>query len=346
MSNDSNKRNLEVTWQRDTLLAGFECRTLPLTEDAEGENVATLVRRRPEEPEEKEYQPKERAVLYLHGFNDYFFQAHLAEEFEREGFAFYALDLRKYGRSLRPRQTAFFCRDIREYYEEITSTIRILKQETGVSSLVLLGHSTGGLIASLYVYEGEERGAIDALVLNSPFFDFNRSRPLREILSQASHLGKVSPFAVVEGANSPLYAQSLHRDYHGEWQFDTRLKRITPFAAHWGWIRAIVTAQQRVRQGLSLEMPILVLHSDHSVYGTVWSPAFLSGDAVLNVEHIRQGTLHLGRSLTLITVPNGLHDLALSACPVREFYMKSVLQWLRSMPIDNEASTRQEMQEA
>ena len=42
-----------------------------------------------------------RAVLALHGFTDYFFNTELADHFAARGFAFYALDLRKCGRSRR-----------------------------------------------------------------------------------------------------------------------------------------------------------------------------------------------------------------------------------------------------
>jgi len=45
--------------------------------------VATLVRRRAT-------APTRRAVLYVHGFNDYFFQTHLADFYIDHGFDFYA----------------------------------------------------------------------------------------------------------------------------------------------------------------------------------------------------------------------------------------------------------------
>ena len=60
------------------------------------------------------------AVLYVHGFADYFFQRHMAERFAAEGYAFYALDLRKHGRSLRPHQHPNFCKSVTEYYADIT----------------------------------------------------------------------------------------------------------------------------------------------------------------------------------------------------------------------------------
>ena len=41
-----------------------------------------------------------RAVLHVHGFADYFFQTVAADCWVERGYDFYALDLRKYGRSL------------------------------------------------------------------------------------------------------------------------------------------------------------------------------------------------------------------------------------------------------
>lgn len=76
----------------------YERQTINLGTDDEGPVVATLVRRRAE-------RPSGRAVLYVHGFVDYFFQTHLADFFAERGWDFYALDLRKYGRSLLPGQT-------------------------------------------------------------------------------------------------------------------------------------------------------------------------------------------------------------------------------------------------
>ncbi|PZM92891.1 MAG: lysophospholipase, partial [Actinobacteria bacterium] len=98
--------------ERDILGEPFERETIDLGRDDEGPVVATLVRRRAD-------TATDRAVLYVHGFCDYFFQRHLAEHFAARGWHFYALDLRKYGRSLLPHQTPNFCRDISDYYPEL-----------------------------------------------------------------------------------------------------------------------------------------------------------------------------------------------------------------------------------
>ena len=102
-------------WQPDALLPGFEQRRFEFPPDYDGPVVATLVR-----------LPGPQcatAVLYVHGFVDYFFQAHMARRFAAEGYAFYALDLRKHGRSLRPGQHACYCSDLSEYYAELTRAI-------------------------------------------------------------------------------------------------------------------------------------------------------------------------------------------------------------------------------
>ena len=93
-------------WGQDLLGPGFQARTLPLKPDAENDGaVATLVRYVPELDSCPQQAPEPSFVwLYLHGWNDYFFNPELARRIARTGGAFYALDLRRYGRSLREGQ--------------------------------------------------------------------------------------------------------------------------------------------------------------------------------------------------------------------------------------------------
>jgi alpha-beta hydrolase superfamily lysophospholipase len=95
-------------WLPDRLLPGFESLELEFPDDYDGRVLATLVRL-------PQREASRGAVLFVHGFIDYFFQRHLAERFAMEGYAFYALDLRKHGRSLRPHQHPNFCKSIAEY---------------------------------------------------------------------------------------------------------------------------------------------------------------------------------------------------------------------------------------
>ncbi|MBV8033236.1 MAG: alpha/beta hydrolase, partial [Betaproteobacteria bacterium] len=188
-------------WRPDRLLAGFEALELRFPDDYDGEVVATLVR-----------LPGGEAplgpVLYIHGYNDYFFQAHMARRFAAEGYAFHALDLRKHGRSLRPGQHPNFCKDIAEYFADLSRAI----EEIG-APVLLAGHSTGGLVCSLYAARCEEEGTrasrVRALWLNSPFFDWRVPDWKRPQIHMAAALGRFSPFARTPEALPRGYTESL-----------------------------------------------------------------------------------------------------------------------------------------
>src|SRR3954447_24132579 len=141
------------TWWPDPLLPGFEALELRFPDDYDGPVVATLVRLSVGEA------PR-GTVLYVHGFADYFFQRHMAERFAAEGYAFYALELRKYGRSLRPHQHPNFCKSLTEYYADLDAAL-----ETIGEPVLLAGHSMGGLVCSLYAHEGERRSQVQSLWL-------------------------------------------------------------------------------------------------------------------------------------------------------------------------------------
>jgi alpha-beta hydrolase superfamily lysophospholipase len=289
-------------WRADTLLAGFEARTLEFPRDYDGEVVATLVRL------PAQNAPR-GAVLYVHGFVDYFFQRHMALRFAQEGYAFHALDLRKHGRSLRAHQHPCFCRDISEYYADLTRALEVIGEP-----VLLAGHSTGGLTCALYAAEGERRSQVRALWLNSPFFEF-RARGLQRLqLRVAIALGRHAPLLGNPGALRPDYVKSLHRDFGGEWDFDLRLKPVEGFPAYFGWLAAIADAHARVHAGLSLGMPVLAMHSDEA-------------DIVLDWRHIARWSRALGSRVTVLAFPGALHDLVLSRAVVRDEVFRQLFSW-------------------
>jgi alpha-beta hydrolase superfamily lysophospholipase len=291
-------------WRPDSLLPGFECRDLHFPDDHDGPVVATLVRL-------PALRTVRATVLYVHGFIDYFFQRHMAERFAAEGFAFYALDLRKHGRSLRPHQHENFCKSINEYYADLTAALEIID-----APVLLAGHSTGGLLCSLYAHEGERRQQITALWLNSPFFEFNVPRSRRALLVVATVLGRVFPFLSDPHAVSPAYPKSLHKNYAGEWDFDLRLKPIEGFPAYYGWLRAIRIAHGRVHAGLGLECPVLSMHSDES-------------DIVLNWRDIERWSQSLGKDVTVCAFPGGFHDLTLSRKEIRNAVFDALFEYVK-----------------
>lgn len=304
----------------DVLGPAYDARTLHLHPDEEGPVVATLVRRVPEEP-------SRRAVLYVHGFVDYFFQTHVAEAWHGQGYHFYALDLRKYGRSLRPHQTPNFATDLREYFEELDLAAQLIRAD-GYDELVLLGHSTGGLVASLWAHDCRGQGVIDGLILNSPWLDLNASWFARVVLTRVVDVaGAVAPRLPVAGL-APHYGRSIHAEADGEWSFDLTWKPHEGFPARAGWLRAIRRGHAEVARGLAIDCPVLVCASTHSGNPRRWTPDLYNADCVLNVEHIATRAPRLGRRVTLVRIPGGRHDLALSDEPARNRYFTETFRWV------------------
>jgi alpha-beta hydrolase superfamily lysophospholipase len=289
-------------WTGDRLLPGFEALELGFADDYDGRVVATLVRLPAAEA------PR-GAALYVHGFVDYFFQRHMAERFAAEGYAFYALDLRKHGRSLLPHQHPCFCKDVAEYHADITRAM----DEIG-APVLLAGHSTGGLVCALYAHGGERREQVRALWLNSPFFDWKVSAFKRAQLGIAALTGQVFPFLNDPKALSPAYVRSIHRDFGGEWDFDLTLKPLHGFPAYFGWIGAILAAQAKVHAGLEIACPVLTTHSDEA-------------DIVLDWRDCARWGRTLGRDAAVMAFPGGLHDLVLSRREVRDALFSALFSW-------------------
>jgi alpha-beta hydrolase superfamily lysophospholipase len=287
-----------LAWKPDSLLADFESLELAFPDDYDGSVIATLVRLpggdAPHGP-----------VLYLHGFTDYFFQRHMAERFAAEGYAFHALDLRKHGRSLRPHQHPSFCKDIAEYYADISAAIDAIG-----APVLLAGHSTGGLIGTLYAREGARREQVRALWLNSPFFDWRIADYKRAQLHMAAAMGRFFPFLKDPRPFPPDYVQSLLRD----WDIDLRLKPLSGFPLYYGWIGAITDAHAKVHRGLALDCPVLAMHSDEA-------------DIVLDWRHIARWSRTLGSDVIVLQFPGALHDLVLSEREIRDEVFSQLFSW-------------------
>lgn len=305
---------------QDILGPGYTSRTFFLRDD----EVATLVHHPAAEN-------TRGAVLYVHGFADYFFQTHVAEHFVQRGFDFYALDLRRYGRSLRPGDIPFFTRDLTEYYEELDLAVEQIRRDDH-GSLVILAHSTGGLIAPLWLHDRQPEG-VEALILNSPWLDLQGTwfrRTIGTWLIRA--IGRVRPYAEIPAGVGPVYGESLHGDHHGEWAFDPVWKPVKGSTVRVGWLRAVRRGHARLHRGLDLRMPVLVMHSDKSRLGLKeWSPVAMRTDTVLDIAHIARWSTAIGRHVTTTRIEDGMHDLFLSKEPVRNQALTIMEEWLDNL---------------
>ena len=156
-------------------------------------------------------------MLHVHGFADYFFQTAAADFWVERGYDFYALDLRKYGRSLRPHQTPNYAGDLREYYEEFDLAFARVAETH--DHIVFSAHSTGGLTVPLWLHD--RRHAAAGVFLNAPWIDMHGDAFTRLVAMPVIHrLGAWKPMRVIPREVDGTYAKSLHSDYFGEWDFD------------------------------------------------------------------------------------------------------------------------------
>jgi alpha-beta hydrolase superfamily lysophospholipase len=307
-------------WRPDVLGEPFQARTLHLADDDEGPVVATLVRYAPPTDEPARAA---RVVLYVHGWSDYFFQRELAEFWHARGAAFYALDLRKYGRSLRPGQTPGYVEDLRTYDEDLDAAAAVIRSAHGAAArLLVMGHSTGGLVTALWA--DRRQGDVAAMVLNSPWLELQGSSVLRHVSTPAiRQLATFQPKTPLPNIDPGFYARTLE-----SWEYDETWRPVPTFPVRAGWLRAILDGHATVARGLSIEAPILTLASARTLISPRWSEEMRSADVVLDVELIARRAVQLGPVVTVARIPGGIHDLALSAPPARTRFYLEIDRWL------------------
>lgn len=313
-------------WTDDRLLPGYQAYTWPVedAEWAEGEPevplTATLVRRN--EPQHH------RAVLYVHGWNDYFYQTHLADFWNKRGFDFYAVDLRRYGRNLQPGLFAGYITDLDDYTAELDEAYRLIGAD-GHDLITVMGHSTGGLIVSLWASQSPK--LVNGLVLNSPWLDMSAPAMLRRAVSPlVSGVASIKPTTILQGNEPGLYYRSIAASMDGEWDVNPDYKSNRAFVVRFGWFRAILAAQARVNAGLGISTPVLSMMSAGSnVYATKWDESLKTVDLVLDVDRLAAISWRLGPVVTIVRVANGMHDLTLSPHPVRDEVFAEISRWLK-----------------
>ncbi|MEQ6899629.1 alpha/beta hydrolase [Nocardioides sp. YIM 152588] len=319
MTSDSSATPLGLP---DVLGEPWTAETLPLAPDVEGEVVATLVSRHTA-------TTTDRALLHVHGFTDYFFHTEYGEWWLERDHDMYALDLRKYGRSIRPHQSPTYVDDLEVYFEELDAAWERVTARDGHRKVVLAGHSTGGLVVALWA-DSRRPPELAGLLLNSPWLDLQGPALLRTWLAgfALDHLGRARPMRELTRDVSGFYGRSLHRDHGGEWDFDLDWKPLGSFPVRLGWLRAIRQGHARLQAGLKVPAPVLVLSSDRSSWPTAMNEDVHRTDIVLDVRHIRQWSVAVGKHVTYAAVPGAIHDVVLSRKAARERAYDEIDRWL------------------
>jgi alpha-beta hydrolase superfamily lysophospholipase len=297
--------------------------------DGEGDLEATLVRRGEPDPSAR------HAVLMVHGYSDYFFNVELADHFAARGFAFYALDLHKCGRSHREGQTPHFTTDLTRYDVELARALGVITAASPARVLIQ-GHSAGGLVVALWLDRLRARRATAAagvagVILNSPWLDLQGPAILRTPPTAAAFLAmrRLRKHSVLRRPSAEGgYGATLHRDFFGDFDYDLTWKPVGGFPVRSGWIHAIRRGHAKLHRGLDVGVPNLILRSDHSVREVPDPNLIQRGDAVLDVAQIARWAGCIGNRTTVVPITDAKHDVFLSLPEPRAEAYAELDRWL------------------
>ena len=232
-----------MDWVPDILGDDFEACTVAAAGPDGVERTATLVRHVPGTGPRAERRRKAatggrrpRAVLFLHGWSDYFFNEELAEFWTGQGFAFFALDMHNHGRSLSAGAHGGYVADLDDYDAEITAAVGIivsLHPADAPPTVALMGHSTGGLIAALWA--SRHPGMVSQLVLDSPWLEMHGSPAVRRAArTMVEPLARFRPEAVIRLPERGFYWRSISSAAEGEWTLNDNYRPPRAFPVRAG----------------------------------------------------------------------------------------------------------------
>lgn len=313
-----------IEWREDILAGDFEQTGLALP----GGDAATLVAHRGARTSPG--IADDCVVLYIHGWSDYFFQNRVAEFWAGHGAAFYAVDLRRYGRNLPdspPDVRPGYIEDLSDYDEEIDTALEIILAEHPDRRIVLAGHSTGGLIVSLWADRNPGRAA--ALVLNSPWLEFQLDAAARKaitpLLQWRSRTAADTPLRI----RLPGYYMQSVLDSQGSLPYELDLKPAESFPIYPGWVRAVFAGHDAVQHGLSIDAPVLVQMSTRTVRNSSYTPDMTEADIVLDVDVLARRAPSLGTTVMIDRRPGAMHDIFLSGREVQIAAFDSITRFIQ-----------------
>lgn len=291
---------------------GTLIRYAPAGEDGDGGRTAAAV--------------QAGALLYLHGWSDYFFNLELARFAAARGYRFFALDLPEHGRSLAEGEMPGFVGSAEHYLASVGAAVEAVRAEAGAKP-ILMGHSTGGLAAALYA----QRSGPDlaAVVLSSPWLVAHGGPTAGRLLEAALRPASLRwPRQRIPLPSRGYFWRAVAKEAGGEWELREDLRPRNAFPVRVGWLHGVLEGQRLLRTGPRIELPVLLLASTTSDVGPLWRERMRERDAVLSIAPMRRAATELCARLDEALVEGGLHDVLLSPAPVRNEAYGRLGRWL------------------
>lgn len=189
------------------------------------------------------------AVVISHGFNSHSGQyLWVGEQLAAKGFAVYAHDYRGRGRSEGER---LHVEHISEYEDDLGRVVAIAQTRDPGVPVYVLGHSAGGVIASIYALD--HQADIAGLICESFAFRVPAPDTALQIIKGVSHVAPDVPVLKLKNADfsrDPAAVKAMNEDplIHDETQ-----PSIT--------VAALQRADERLTKEIpSITLPVLIIH--------------------------------------------------------------------------------------
>ncbi|CAM9878409.1 unnamed protein product [Chrysoparadoxa australica] len=170
----------------------------------------------------------------------------------------------------------------------------------------MYGHSTGGLVCSMYQREGKYSPKVSAYIFNSPFFDWNVGSLEKHFINLRSKaisagIDKRQPTKPLAGNGT---AGNINVDLLRIWTqyyYESGKRNPHDLVLTQGWAAAVTEEQRKLRRALPSSTPTLILTSRH--------------DRTLKSEDLLEAVDYISVYRTCIELHYARHDVLLSPFP-------------------------------
>mgnify|MGYP000865313405 CR=1 FL=1 len=242
---------------------------------------------------------KKKCIIWFPGRNDYFYHYHITEILD--DYDIYALFYSNNHEYKEDISDYFY--DLKNIFDEIDVIYSHFDINNIYDEVILYGHSTGGLIIT--IYQIETKNKITKIILNSPFYAFKFNIYENIIFNKILYyiIPYIPEFDINQKSfNDNLYTLMLSKKYN----IDNIYKKnyISPVIST--WFRNIIKYQHKINNNkIKLKYDTLILYSDHYTK----YPGDIKGDEVLDIESNSAAVSKLGDKAKLVFIKNAIHDV-------------------------------------
>lgn len=261
-----------------------------------------------------------KVLLWIDGLNASFIHYHVTRKLNIDVIA---LDLKRCGRSKKGDDVPHYTSDFRKYIKYIDYVVDNFCGH--YDEIILYGHSTGGLIVTLYgAYLNMSKRSNIKIILNAPLFKINKPWYILFILKYIIYyIGRLACFLdklfgtrfglikLDRGNDINWYVMMKHKLYY----VNGFLSSIYNLPVRLGFVTNVIKYHNLLHKGkLKIECPVLIIHSNRSGLGGEGNKCMCVSDNILNIDHIKKYSkiIEHSNNVKIVEIVDGCHDVLLS----------------------------------